>query len=56
MVRENLSFQKRDGTPIFPDPWQGHSLWMRSYILSNMSGVRISIKEIFLPQLMDFLR
>ena len=55
MIRENLSFLKRNGTPISPDPWQGHSLWMRSYILSNMAGVRISIQEIFLPRLMDFL-
>jgi len=56
MIRENLSFQKMEGTPISPDPWKEQSLWVRSYILSNMGGVRISIKEIFLPQLMEFLR
>ncbi|MHB1562550.1 MAG: hypothetical protein ACYCXP_00410 [Leptospirillum sp.] len=56
MIRENLLVQKREGTLISPDPWKGQSLWMRSYVLSNMAGVRISIKEIFLPQLMDFLR
>jgi chorismate-pyruvate lyase len=55
MIREDLSISKRDGTPLIPDPWQGHSLWMRSSILSNMDGVRISIQEIFLPQLIDFI-
>jgi len=55
MIRENLSYMRRSGTPISPDPWQGQPLWMRSYTLSNMAGARISIQEIFLPSLMKFL-
>lgn len=55
MIREDLLISRRQGTPLLPDPWQGQSLWMRSYILSNMAGVRISIQEIFLPKLVDFL-
>ena len=55
MIREDLSISKRNGTPLVPDPWQGYSLWMRSSILSNMNGIRISIQEIFLPQLIKFI-
>ncbi len=55
MIREDLRISRVTGTLLLPDPWSGESLWLRSYVLSNMAGVRISIREFFLPPLVELL-
>lgn len=55
LVRKGLMIFQSLGTGYPEDPWSGQMLWGREYDLVAQPGPRLTLREWFLPPLVEFL-